>query len=695
MKPRDWAATIIVSCLVAWLFSLPTFDRLHGLGIDSLFWLREQVFVSPSPVNSPTVVIAVDEETYRQPPFKDTPYAMWTPYMADVIDALDEANASVIGLDIIFPTSVQSLLPGYDRSFLIALRRASQQDRIVLAKFQSTLKATAPFPGYEFAVGGDNIRATNLLTDPDDVVRRFPLFLIGVDGGHEYHESTLPLEMAMRVLRQKAAVQDHEAQLGGRAIPSDDRFGAYVNFRGGNPIPTYSLADIHACLKAGRSDFIAEHFRGKAVLIGAVLDVEDRKLTSRRYIVGPEGSYKTPRCVLPVLAGMHDEALYRRNTPGVYIHAQAVNDLVRGDTLSDSNRFTGAAIIVGACMLAGVFAFAVQPYLTALLVVALALAWVAIAIVAFRFGLILPLFDPPLGGTIAAATLIAYRFRLVDQNQRRLRQAFSYYLPASLLEKMISSPSPPKLGGEEREITVWFSDLANFTGSSEGKPAQAVVARLNDYFDNVVAVIERHGGYVDKFVGDGIVAFFGAPLALDNQAAAAIAAAREIAEHLRQLAPDGSFATRIGIHTGMAVIGNIGSSRRFNYTAIGDSVNIASRLEGANRAFGTHILVSESTRLLAREEAGLIELGRIRIVGRIEPIRVYTFPTTILTAEDREFLAAARHLMAERKFADAANLLRPLSAREPAVSALREWAEKYTTEPPLSDWDGVIEMTSK
>ena len=256
------------------------------------------------------------------------------------------------------------------------------------------------------------------------------------------------------------------------------------------------------------------------------------------------------------------------------------------------------------------------------------------------------------------------------RNQRRLRQAFSYYLPASLLERMIASASPPALGGEEREITVWFSDLANFTGSSEGKPPQAIVARLNEYFDNVVAIIERHGGYVDKFVGDGIVAFFGAPLALENQAAASLRAAREISEHLRQLAPDGSFSTRIGVHTGKAVIGNIGSSRRFNYTAIGDSVNIASRLESANKSLGTHILISESTRSAAGDEAGLIELGRIRIVGRLEPIRVYTFPSTNLTREDLDLLASARRTYGTAQVrACGQNAAAPVSARASRVGA--------------------------
>src|SRR5262245_16925572 len=499
MKPRDWIAAAVVSVVLAWLFSLPALERLHGLGVDSLFWLREQMFSQPSPAESPSVVIAVDEETYQQPPFKDTPYALWTPLMAEVIDGLMAADASAIGLDVIFPTSVQSMLPGYDRTFLVALRKASQRNKIVLAKFQHTIRATAPFPGYEFAVGGSaNIRAVNLLTDGDDVVRRFPLFLIGLDGSREYYETSFPLEMAKRMRGETASVTEGIARLGERPIPSDARLGAYLNFRGGAPMPTYSLADIYACLRAGRSDFIAEHFRGKAVLIGAVLDVEDRKLTSRRYIGAPEGPYTTPRCMLPELAGTYDPALYRRNTPGVYIQAQAVNDLVRGDTLAEASRIVSAALVVGACGFAAILAFVVQPYLAALIIFAAALIWVVVATVAFQLGVILPLFDPPLGGAIANAIFIAYRFRLVDQDQRRLRQAFSYYLPSSLLQKLITSDLPPVLGGEEREITVWFSDLANFTRFSEGKPPQLIVARLNMYFDQVVAIIEKHGGYVDK-----------------------------------------------------------------------------------------------------------------------------------------------------------------------------------------------------
>lgn len=696
MKPRDWIAAAVVSVIVAWLFSLPAFDRLQGFGVDSLFWLREQIFSQPSPAESPSVVIAVDEETYRQQPFKDTPYALWTPLMAEVVDGLIAADASVIGLDVIFPTSVQSLLPGYDRDFLVALRKAAQQNKIVLAKFQHTIRATAPFPGYEFAVGGStNIRATNLLTDRDDVVRRFPLFLIGLDGSREYHESSFSLELAKRMRGKTASVTDGIARLGERPIPSDARLGAYINFRGGDPIPTYSLADIYACLRAGRSDFIAEHFRGKAVVIGAILDVEDRKLTSRRYIGGSEGPYKTPRCVLPELADIHDPTLYRRNTPGVYIQAQAVNDLIRGDTPSEVSRLANGAIVAAACGFAAVLAFVAQPYLAALIIFAAALLWVAVATVAFQLGVILPLFDPPLGGAIANAVLIAYRFRLVDQDQRRLRQAFSYYLPASLLQKMIASDSPPALGGEEREITVWFSDLANFTRFSEGKPPQLIVARLNEYFDQVVAIIEKHGGYVDKFVGDGIVAIFGAPLALENQAVSAVQAARDMFDELERLAPDGSLTTRVGIHTGKAVIGNIGSSRRFNYTAIGDAVNVASRLESANKALGTRILVSENTRRATDAAIDYIELTRIRIAGRLEPVSVYTLPSKTLDMEERRLLDTSRELMGQRKFEGAANLLQAISKREPAAFALWQWAQKFAVEPPPAEWDGVVEMTAK
>ena len=154
MKPRDMAVVGAIVLAVSGLFTLPAFDRLDGLSIDVLFWLRHQVFgPRHSPASSPTVVVAIDEETYRTEPFRSLPKVLWTKQLAAVVDATLAAGAKVVGFDVIYPTSVERYLKGFDRELLITLRRASKTGQIVLGKVQHQYKPIVPFPGYSFAVG--------------------------------------------------------------------------------------------------------------------------------------------------------------------------------------------------------------------------------------------------------------------------------------------------------------------------------------------------------------------------------------------------------------------------------------------------------------------------------------------------------------------------------------------------------------
>jgi len=221
--------------------------------------------------------------------------------------------------------------------------------------------------------------------------------------------------------------------------------------------------------------------------------------------------------------------------------------------------------------------------------------------VAFAHALVLPLVEPTLAGLFAIVTTVGYRFIVTDKDKRLLRKSFGLYLAPAVIEKMLASNRPPVLGGETRTITSFFSDIAGFSALSESQSPSELVAMMNEYLSAMTEIIEERGGFVDKYIGDAIVAVFGAPVDDKEHAVSAVHAALQCRHRLVELnrtmfaAGSRKWAHRIGLNSGAALVGNIGSRRRFNYTVMGDMVNLASRLEGANKYFGTSIMASEAT----------------------------------------------------------------------------------------------------
>ena len=197
--------------------------------------------------------------------------------------------------------------------------------------------------------------------------------------------------------------------------------------------------------------------------------------------------------------------------------------------------------------------------------------------------------------------MVGYRFVVADQEERFLRKSFALYLAPQVIEKMLKSEKMPVLGGEMRNVTIFFSDVAGFSTFAEKMTPNALVALMNEYLSAMTDIIESHGGYVDKYIGDSIVAVFGAPVDDPDHACNAVRASLRCRARLEELNRNNvafqghKLAHRIGLNSGDALVGNIGSRRRFNYTVMSDAVNVASRLEGANKYFGTSIMASEMT----------------------------------------------------------------------------------------------------
>ena len=635
---RDLLTILLIAVAIATLASLPQFNRIHGLSIDVLTWLRWRTLGQlHQPATSPSAVVALDEETYRRKPFAGTPSITWTPAVAKALTEVIEAGAKVVGFDVIFPTSLEQSeitlgtstvgerLRGFDRDFLRALSAASRQGKLVLGQVQHLHKPIQPFEAQRIAVGNyKNIRPLNLHADPDGVIRRVPLFF-DVDGNRT---RSMAVELALRAAGEQALAANYGAILLTGANGHQGVNTLTLNFDGGaDDIPTYSLADLVACAESGNKDFFRRQFKDRVVLFGAVLDVEDRSVASKRFATGIEGA-KAERCLLPYEPG--DNAFARDSIAGVYVHATAVNNLIRGDALREPGRYTVWLINFVAAALAAAFALRSHPLADMARVAALAIVWTATATFAFTHAFALPLVQPIMAAFLSLATMIAFRFVVADSDKRLLRSSFELYLSPTVIDRMLATNTVPRLGGETRVVTVYFSDIVGFSKIAEKMTPTDLVALMNEYSSAMTDTIEAHGGFVDKYIGDAIVAVFGAPADDPDHADNAVRAAVACRARLREMnkAELGVFAgfeikQRVGLNSGDTLVGNIGSRRRFNYTVMGDTVNLAARLESANKYYGTSIMASAATVALAGNAIAWRELDTIMVVGRVTPTRIF------------------------------------------------------------------------
>lgn len=577
-------------------------------------------------------VLAIDEETYRRAPFAGAPKDTWTAPIAQALDAVIAGGATVVGFDVIFATTIERYKPGHDRDFLLALRRAAREGKVVLGKVQHQRHPIEPFRGQLIAVRGEsdrNVRSLNLFTDPDDVIRRIPL-TFDVEGGEAgMRETSMALELAARHLKRPVArAADGTVRLGDRLPAGGADNALLLRFPEPlNRLPVYSFADVAACAEKGDKAFFAEHFAGRVVLIGTFLDVEDRKITSARLATVPESAYLGPRCAHPPMREIFDDAVVRSTIPGVFMHATAVWNLVEAGELAEAPRWIALALVVGLALVATALVTALAPFAAALAAAAVALAWSGAGLIAFGHSLVLPIVPGLATLALAFALALAYRIIVADREKRFLRRSFALYLAPAVVDRLVASETPPQLGGETREITAYFSDLVGFSTLSETTPAETVVEMLNTYFTAMAEIVEREGGFVDKYVGDAIVAVFGAPTAQADHAARAVRAALACQARLDELNATlfkaSPLGQRVGLATGPAIVGNIGSRRKFNYTAIGDVMNVAARLEQANKTLGTRVLCTAATREAAG--AGFVwrEVDRIKVRGRRAEVLVY------------------------------------------------------------------------
>lgn len=652
---------------------------LAGLSVDTLFWLRDSAFGQRRPARtSPVAIILIDEATYNTPPFQGISKELWTPQFATVIRAVNQAAPHVIGMDIILTTSMEAVQPGYEREFRRALKEAGDAGRMVLAKVQGQGPPLQPVRSHTIAAGGaGNVRSVNLEQDSDGIVRHAPISFPRADGTAA--ETAFAYELARRAKPDVVTPPGHQF---------------LVNFDGGSPFLTFSLADIHACAQAGNAAFFTEHFKDKVVLLATGLDVEDRLITSRRYI--NRGEMQTgPRCTARPEQAIRHVDFPRATMPGVFVHAAAIDNLLRNEILRRPLGLERAGVVATAAGFAAAPALLMPLGWAAGALVGVLAGVVALSTFLMQNGIVLPLVEALGAALLAFALLLAFRFAVSDRDKRRIHHMFGMYLAPTVIDRMVSSGNLPALGGERREVTLLFSDIANFTTLAESADPAQLLSALNTYLDGVCEVVMAEGGLVMDFAGDGVLALFGAPADLPDHAARAVACAREMfafTERFRvEQASQGLYFghTRIGLNTGDAMVGNFGSSKRLKYTAMGDVVNVASRLEGLNKYVDSRVCIAEETRI-ASGDTHIRPMGRFRLKGKMQGIPVYQVLTD--AQSEQPFMARYRAAYAalERGDAEALAMFEALHGDDPTDGCVRFHLDRlrdgiFTTEVVMED----------
>jgi adenylate cyclase len=392
--------------------------------------------------------------------------------------------------------------------------------------------------------------------------------------------------------------------------------------------------------------------------------------------------------------------------PGVEIHATVLDNLLRKDfvRIPPPAVFLGFLAFVSLLTAAGASVLKKIRHLVIFLVLCLAVPAAAVWL-AFRAGFwldfVVPEFSVVAG--FLGASLLNYS---VEGKQRRfIKSVFQHYLSPDVIERVIENPSLLRLGGEKREITSFFSDVAGFTSISEALSPEDLVNLLNEYLSEMTDIILASGGTLDKYEGDAVIAFWNAPLDQPDHALRACRAALACQKRLAELQPrflekyGRAVAMRIGLNSGAAVVGNMGSTRRFDYTAMGDTINLAARLEGACKQYKVPVLVGETTFGLVRDAIAAREVDIIRVVGKAKPVAVHEIigEKSALAPEEAERLKLyeeAREAYKRREWERAAGLFGKIEG-DPLAALYRERCENLNVSPPADDWDGVFHLKSK
>jgi adenylate cyclase len=517
-----------------------------------------------------------------------------------MVDALSEAGALAIGYDVSFhqpsdPESDQALGDAAARAGNVVFAASADLEQVEDVPQASSVRFPIP------ALSEGTLAAhANVLPDLDGVVRDIPPVIETPDGQYLSGLSFVLYQIAEGI-GGPPTLRPDAIQVGDRLIPTDDGHLMNVNFvpekedEGG--IPVLSFVDVVD------GNVPADALRDKVVLVGATE---------------------------PELGDVQDTPIDTGDgQAGVMVHANALNTMLTGRFLEHQGTAATLAWVFGLALLVAIAVAFVPIWVSPILALALAAAFIFFAFSRFDSGTVMNMAYPPIAIVVSFLGALAFRYLTEERERRRVTQVFGRYVASDVVDEVLAAPENAlaTLEGAERPLSMLFADLRGFTSASEGKQPGEVVEALNVYLDAMTRAVNEELGTIDKFMGDCVMAFWGAPRPTEHHAERAVRAGIRMLDYIDQALEGGKAADfkvkgcGVGIASGPAVVGNIGSADRLDYTVIGDTVNTASRICGV--AGAGQVVVTEETKDALGPDFRTAPLPPLVVKGKVEPLAVF------------------------------------------------------------------------
>jgi len=636
--------SLAIAAILSSFFFLGFFQTTQAILADSLY--------TEKGTSKDIIIIAIDDKSLQEIgrwPWDRKNFSM-------AIDKLKEAKVKLIGIDIAFfePSNNNS-----DTALAESINKAGNV--VTVVEYTKFSTKDDQIYGTEILrssfITNANIGFVNLFTDSDGILRSSPARISGIE-----NHMSFSLKIAELILGKKIDI-------------NENRF--LINFYGKPGAYKYiSFSDLV------RDRVNIEELRDAIVLIG---------------VTSPD---------------FHDDHAVpiskARRMPGVEVNANAVQTLISGDFLQQQPGWSVTLIILIFAIATATIIYKLKIIFAIPLLFAIVITYVFAAIYAFDNGIILNIIYPILSVVIVFIALVIISYLTEELHKKQIKNAFGRYVSPAVLDEILKNPDLAKLGGVRKKLTIFFSDIRGFTSMSEKMEPEVLVDHLNDYLSTMCDIISKHRGVVDKYIGDAIMAFWGAPVDEPEHARLACETSLEMIMAMKDLQArwkaNGLPEIKIGIglNTGDAIVGNIGAEKRLDYTVIGDTVNSASRFEGLTKQYGVSIVISESVYEEVKDFFIVRELDIVKVVGKDKPVRVFELICRKgdETKELKEKLMEwnkALELYRTRKFKLAKDEFSAIAEKynDEASRIFAARCEFMRANPPGRDWDGVFELKKK